>query len=188
MIRVNWNYTEIASPNAATPGGRAVQREEGVLIKNMTIAAAMLLTAGLASNAEAADPGSSAGTWKLNLKESIPPQGRTFHQYTVVVKEIDDASLEFEYTNTDDKGQPLTFGYKGVTDGVVRDMPGNMNMRGAMVRLPAGTIKAQLWMADGSYEEKFCQLDVGMQKNICLATVTAADGSVVFFKQVLDRQ
>ena len=33
-----------------------------------------------------ADQNPSIGTWKLNLEESIPPQGQKFHSYTVVIK------------------------------------------------------------------------------------------------------
>jgi len=139
---------------------------------------------GAASAEEQGAVRSSIGTWKLNLKESIAPQGRQFEPYTIVLRRADDV-LDFTYHGFRD-GKPFEFSYAAKADGVVHELEGGM--RGAMIRLPSGNYEARLWLPDGSYENKFCQLAAGGKQQICLATVTQADGSVVFFKQVQDRQ
>lgn len=130
------------------------------------------------------DKNSSIGTWRLNLSESIAPQGRNFDPYTVVLKSKDGV-LNFTYQSTRD-GKPYEFAYDAEADGVARDVGGGM--KAAMVRLPSGNIEARMWLPDGSFENKFCQLSADGMKNVCLATITQPDGSVVFFKQVMDRQ
>jgi hypothetical protein len=133
---------------------------------------------------EPSDKFSAVGTWKLNLKESIAPQGKQFSPYTVVVRGTGDI-VDYTYHGFQD-GKPYEFTYKAKADGVVRDMGGGL--KAAMLRLPSGNIDARLWAPDGSYENKFCQLSADGMQVICLATVTYPDGSVVFFKQVQDRQ
>jgi len=129
------------------------------------------------------------GTWRLNLEESIAPQGVAFKPYVVEVTRADTV-LEFAYTATGPDGKEHTFGSSSEADGVVRDLPGSgdtAGMKGAMIRLPNGSYEARLWAKDGTYENKFCQILAGEQQNVCLATVTHPDGHVTFFKQVLDR-
>ena len=129
------------------------------------------------------------GAWKLNLEESIAPQGAQFRPYVVVVTRADSV-LEFSYTATGPDGKKHTFGSSSQADGVVRDLPGSgetAGLKGAMTQLPNGSYEAQLWAKDGTYENKFCQVLAGYQKQVCLATVTHPDGHVTFFKQVLDK-
>lgn len=144
---------------------------------------------GSAEESESPTSHPRLGKWRLNLEESIEPQGVTFRPYVVEVLRADDI-LEFEYTATGPDGREHTFGSSSVADGVVRELPGSgdtAGLRGAMIRLPNGSYEARLWAADGSYENKFCQVLNGHEKQVCLATVTHADGHVTFFKQVLDR-
>lgn len=146
---------------------------------------AMIAAPAIALAAPADKAPSSVGTWKLNLAESIAPQGSPFHPYTVVVKRADEV-LDFTYSEERATGEPFEFAYSGKADGVVRDLGGGL--KGAMVPLPSGNYEARLWSPNGTYVNKFCQLDAGGNKDICLATVTAPNGDVTFFKQVLDRQ
>lgn len=145
-------------------------------------AMAPALAAG--DSATDASTNSKLGTWKLNLKESIAPQGRAFNPYTVVVRRADEV-LDFTYHGFRE-GQPYEFHYTAKADGVVREVEGGM--KAAMILLPSGNYEARLWLPDGSYENKFCQMTAGGKQQVCLATVTQPDGSVVFFKQVQDRQ
>jgi hypothetical protein len=136
--------------------------------------------------AQSAEPGASTvGTWKLNVRDSIAPQGITFREYTVVVRR-DDEILDFTYTAPLPDGKTYSFGYKGKPDGSIQPMEGGG--KEAMTRLPSGNIEARLWSADGTLETKYCQLDASRNRNVCLATVTAPNGNTVFFKQVMDRQ
>jgi hypothetical protein len=136
-----------------------------------------------------ADQNPSIGTWKLNLEKSIPPQGQKFHSYTVVIKSAA-PELHYEYVNTDENGKEVTFSFKGSADGTILDLsgPGFEGMTDSMTLLPSGIIDAKLWLPDGTYENKFCIMGVGLRKQTCLATVTSPRGDVVFFKQVLDKQ
>jgi len=144
--------------------------------------------------ATAADEGSGAsgpmlGTWRLNLEESIPPQGVSFDPFVVVVGRADSV-IDFAYTATGPDGREHTFSFGGPADGVVRELPASgskAGMKGAMIRLPSGSYESRLWTSSGRYENKFCQVVAGGQKQVCLATLTYPDGSVAFFKQVLDR-
>jgi hypothetical protein len=148
----------------------------------------------LALAAAAGDAGVNAkhprlGTWKLNLEESIAPQGVEFRPYVVEVTRADSV-LEFAYTATTPDGKTHSFQSSSEADGVVRDLPGSgetAGLKGAMIRLPNGSYEARLWAKDGSYENKFCQVLAGEEKQVCLATMTHADGHVTFFKQVLDK-
>ncbi|MBV6423997.1 MAG: hypothetical protein NAOJABEB_01807 [Steroidobacteraceae bacterium] len=151
--------------------------------KTVVLLVGMILL-GSAVADEPRDHSSSIGTWKLNLKESIAPQGRQFNPYTVVLRRADDM-LDFSYYGVRE-GKPFNFVYTAKADGVVRDL--EHGIKAAMIRLPSGNYEARLWLPDGTYENKFCQLAAGGQQQICLATVTEPDGSVVFFKQVQDRQ
>lgn len=127
---------------------------------------------------------SSIGIWKLNLKESIAPQGRQFDPYTVELRRADEI-LDFTYHGFRE-GKPFDFSFVAKADGVVHEL--EHGLKAAMIRLPSGNYEARLWLPDGSYENKFCQLSANAKQQICLATVTQPDGSVIFFKQVQDRQ
>jgi hypothetical protein len=159
--------------------------------KYLQLVGMVLTCAGASTMANASDPSCDAlckktvGTWHLNLKESIAPQGTSFDPYEVVVRKAG-AYEDFSYTSTSPDGKQFKFSYNAPTDGVIRDL--GSGVKGTMILLPDGSIEARLWLPDGSYENKFCQLDASLRKVICLATVTEADGYVVFFKQVLDKQ
>jgi hypothetical protein len=155
----------------------------------------MILSAmSFARASVAADEGPDAssptlGTWRLNLEESIPPQGVTFDPFVVVVGRADSV-IDFAYTATGPDGKEHTFGFASPADGVVRELPASgskVGLRGAMIRLPSGSYESRLWTPSGRYENKFCQVVAGGLKQVCLATLTYPDGSVAFFKQVLDR-
>ncbi|MBW2267437.1 MAG: hypothetical protein JRH16_02585 [Deltaproteobacteria bacterium] len=147
-----------------------------------------------ASATLAADEGSGTsspilGTWRLNLEESIPPQGTTFEPFVVVVGRADSV-IDFAFTATGPDGQEHTFSYGGPADGAVRELPSSgsrAGMKGAMIRLPSGSYESRLWSTSGRYENKFCQVVAGGQRQVCLATLTYPDETVTFFKQVLDR-
>lgn len=153
----------------------------GVITAVMSIGA---LSIGISAATEQGNPRSALGTWKLNLKESIAPQGRGFNPYTVILRRADDV-LDFTYHGFRE-GKPFEFTYAAKADGIVRELEGGL--KAAMIRLPSGNYEARLWLPDGSYEDKFCQLAAGGKQQICLATITQPDGSVVFFKQVQDKQ
>ena len=146
----------------------------------------------LAAMAADDGPGASGpmlGTWRLNLEESIPPQGVEFEPFVVVVSRADSV-IEFAFTATATDGSEHTFGFGGPADGVVRELPASgsrAGMKGAMIHLPSGSYESRLWTKSGRYENKFCQVVAGGQRQVCLATLTYPDGSVTFFKQVLDR-
>ena len=133
--------------------------------------------------------GPMLGTWRLNLEESIPPQGVEFDPFVVVVSRADSV-IEFAFTATAPDGSEHTFGFGGPADGVVRELPASgsrAGMKGAMIRLPSGSYESRLWTRSGRYENKFCQVVAGGQRQVCLATLAYPDRSVTFFKQVLDR-
>ena len=127
-----------------------------------------------------------AGTWSLNLAESIPPQGRTFRPFTVVVRSSG-VVLDFTQTTTDAAGREIVFSHSSPTDGVVRDLPGMPGAKAAFTRLPSGVIDAKLWFPDGSLQNKICVLETSLRRQICLATITSPSGNTVFFKHVLDK-
>lgn len=156
--------------------------KKAAAILALSVMSIMPITAGAKESANA-----SIGTWKLNLEESIAPQGQTFRQYTVVIRSAS-PDVDWTYYNTDEKGNPYQFSYKGVADGVVRDLPGVPGLKGSMTLLPSGIVDAKLWSADGTYENKFCIMGVTLRKQTCLATITSPHGDVVFFKQVIDKQ
>jgi hypothetical protein len=138
-----------------------------------------------ASGQDKRDP--NIGTWKLNLEESIAPQGIKFRQYTVVIRSAS-PDVDWTYSNTDAEGRPYSFTFKGKADGVVRDLPGVPGLKGSMTLLPSGIVDAKLWSADGSFENKFCIMGVTLRKQTCMALIKSAGGEVVFFKQVIDKQ
>ncbi|HQR05033.1 MAG: hypothetical protein JSR19_06400 [Proteobacteria bacterium] len=154
------------------------------MLAGMVCLAAATAPALAAEKCESKD-NRAIGAWKLNLQESIAPQGSPFRPYTLVVRRSDEV-LDFVYKGIGHDGKPFDFAYNAQADGVVREL--GSGLKGSMTRLPSGNYEARLWMPDGSFENKFCQLDASGNKDICLATLTAANGSVVFFKQVLDRQ
>lgn len=153
-----------------------------------TNAAVLSLLASCSALAAAPEPNPLIGTWKLNLEQSIAPQGSRFDPFTVVTKRAD-THLDFTYTATDRHGKPVTFSYNAIADGVERAIPSSVTgLKATNTRLPSGAYESGLRMPDGSYENKFCQVDASRIRMICMAAVTQADGSVVFFKQVLDKQ
>ena len=143
------------------------------------------LIPGAAMAQSGVDP--SVGTWKLNVEESIAPQGQTFRSYTVVIRSAS-PDVDWTYHNTDKEGRPFEFTFKGKADGVVRELPGVPGLKGSMTLLPSGIVDAKLWSADGTYENKFCIMGVTLRRQTCLATVTSPHGDVVFFKQIIDKQ
>ncbi|EZP73955.1 hypothetical protein BV96_00043 [Sphingomonas paucimobilis] len=147
----------------------------------------LFVSLGVSTSALAATPDPSIGTWKLNLEESIAPQGIQFRQYTVVIRSAS-PEVDWTYSNTDAQGRPYSFTFKGKADGVVRDLPGVPGLKGSMTLLPSGIVDAKLWSADGSYENKFCIMGVSLRKQTCMALIKSAGGEVVFFKQVIDKQ
>ncbi len=133
-----------------------------------------------------AEEGRVAGTWKLNLEQSIPPQGQTFRPFTVVIRESG-AMLDFTQHTTLANGRTHEFSHRTATDGVERDLPGMPGARVAMTRLPSGVIDAKLRFADGSLQNKVCLLQVSLNQQVCFATIKAPNGNVSFFRHVLDR-
>ena len=143
----------------------------------------------MAADGDSDAAGPMLGTWRLNLEESIPPQGISFDPFVVVVGRADSV-IDFAYTATGPDGREHTFSYGGPADGVVRELPASGSkegLKGAMIRLPSGSYESRLWTSSGRYENKFCQVVAGGQKQVRLATLTYPDGTVTFFKQVLDR-
>ena len=152
-----------------------------------TVTLGLLAATALNAGASNAADNPSLGTWKLNVAESIAPQGTTFHPYTVVIRSAE-GLLDYTYYNTDEKGQKVEFSYKAPADGKVREIAGIPGMTGSMPLLPSGIVDAKLWSADGTYENKFCIMGVTLRKQTCMATVTSPNGHVAFFKQVIDKQ
>ena len=148
------------------------------------VMAASGLLGGTAFAGDAASP--EAGTWSLNLEQSIPPQGRSFRPFTVVVRSSGEM-LDFTQTTTDAKGQQIVFSHRTKTDGVVRELPGMPGAKAAFTRLPSGVIDAKLWFPDGSLQNKICVLERSLVRQVCLATITSPSGNTVFFKHVLDK-
>lgn len=147
------------------------------------ICAALCL--GLALPAHA-DEGRVVGTWTLNLEQSIPPQGRRFQPFTIVIRESG-AMLDFTQHTTLPNGRAHALSHRTPTDGVERDLPGMPGARVAMTLLPSGVIDAKLRFADGSLQNKVCLLQVSLDQQVCFATITAPNGNVSFFRHVLDR-
>lgn len=155
--------------------------------RNVVHNAFAALALAAAAPAQAADEAAaSVGTWRLNLAESIPPQGKQFRPFTVVIRSSGDV-LDFTQTEAGADGQPRSFNHRTQTDGVIRDVPGYPGARMAMLRLPSGVIDARFWFPNGSLQNKFCLLDNTLRRQVCLATITAPGGEVTFFKHVLDR-
>lgn len=126
------------------------------------------------------------GSWSLNLEESIPPQGKVFRPFSLAIRESG-AVLDFTQTTIDAQGHPVQFSHRTPTDGVVRELPGMPGARAAFTRLPSGVIDAKLWFPDGSLQNKICVLQVSLERQVCLATITSPLGHTVFFKHVLDK-
>jgi len=152
------------------------------------LVAALLLVPGLAmAKAEgASDP--RTGTWKLNITQSIPPQGKSFAPFTAVVHPAPQGSLDFTYRSELPDGQVEEFGYRAQIDGVLRDLPGNMRLKGAMTPMAGNIIRSLLRWPDGTEEDKICNLDITLQQQTCIGIMTSPQKDVVFFKQVLDKQ
>ena len=127
-----------------------------------------------------------AGEWVLNLAQSIPPQGKSFSPFRLVVRESG-AMLDFTQYTTNAAGQEVEFSHRSPTDGVERDLPGMPGARAAFTRLPSGVIDAKLRFPDGSLQNKICVLEPSLRRQMCLATITSPSGHTVFFKHVLDK-
>jgi len=153
---------------------------------SITVALAAGVLMGGAVFAET-PPNPSIGTWKLNVAESIAPQGKTVQPYTVTIRSTSPI-LDYTYESVDDKGNKVVFNWKAPTDGKVVDIPGVPGLRGSMTMLPSGIVDAKLWMPDGTYENKFCIMGVSLRKQTCMAQVTSPEGDVVFFKQIIEKQ
>ncbi len=148
---------------------------------------ALASVAALTSAAVAAQDNSAlVGSWKLNLEESIPPQGKVFRPFSLVIRESG-AMLDFTQITTDAKGNPVEFSHRTPTDGITRELPGMPVAKAAFTRLPNGVIDAKLWFPDGSLQNKICVLQVSQTRQVCLATVTSPLGHTAFFKHVLDK-
>lgn len=128
------------------------------------------------------------GTWKLNLAESIPPQGKSFAPFMATVKPAPAGSLEFSYRSELPNGQIEEFGYQAKIDGVMRDLPGNMGLKGSMTQLDGGVIKSILKWKDGTEEDKVCVMDLDLKRQTCLGIMISPQKDIVFFKQVLNKQ
>lgn len=153
------------------------------------LATALALALAQPAVAEQAPPRgeeAAVGTWKLNLDLSIPPQGQTYRPFTIVIRESGSV-LDFTQFATTPAGKTFEFSHRTATDGVERDLPGMPGARVAMTRLPSGVIDAKLRFADGSLQNKVCLLQPGLNRQVCLATITAPNGTVSFFRHVLDR-
>ena len=156
----------------------------------------MAACALLASAAQAAPSGSASstgttdpriGTWRLNVADSIAPQGKTHTPYTVVLRSAAPGTIDFSYRNELADGTVEEFGYQAKIDGVLRDLPGNMGLKGSMTPMAGGVVLARLIWADGTTEEKICNTDAAFTRQICLASMTSPQKDVVFFKEVLDK-
>lgn len=152
------------------------------------LAAALLLVPGLAAarTENTGDP--RIGTWKLNIAQSIPPQGKSFAPFTAIVHPAPQGSLDFTYRSELPGGQVEEFGYRAQIDGVLRDIPGNMRLKGAMTPMAGNVIRSLLRWPDGTEEDKICNLDMTLRQQTCIGMMTSPQKDVVFFKQVLDKQ
>lgn len=151
------------------------------------LGAVLALIAMLAPpTAQAKENSPLVGTWTLNLEQSIPPQGRNFQPFSLVIRESGEM-LDFTQTTTDGQRRLVEFSHRTPTDGVVRELPGMPGAKAAFTRLPSGVIDAKLWLPDGSLQNKICVLQVSLDRQVCLATITSSSGHTVFFKHVLDK-
>lgn len=151
-------------------------------------AALVAIGIGMAASTAIAQTESSAsiGTWRLNLTESIPPQGKSFRPFTVTIREAGSV-LDFTQTEMGSDGQPRSFSHRTPTDGVERPVPGLPGATMTMTLLPSGLIDAKLRFPNGSLQNKVCMMQPGLKRQVCFATITAPGGEVTFFKHVLDR-
>ncbi len=156
------------------------------------ILTACAVLAGIGSAATAAPRDGKAdprtGTWKLNIAESIPPQGKTFAPFTAIVRSSAPDAIDFTYRSELPDGKIEEFGYQAKIDGVLRDLPGNMGLKGSMTPMAGGVILSKLIWPDGSTEDKICNMDAAFKRQICIGSMTSPQKDVVFFKQVLDKQ
>ncbi len=128
----------------------------------------------------------AVGTWQLNISESIPPQGRNFQPFQVIIREAG-AKLAFTQTEMGPDGKMRSFSHETPTDGVERLVPEFPGAKMTMTLLPSGAVDAKLKFPNGARQNKVCIMQPGFNRQICFASVTATSGEVVFFKQVLDR-
>ena len=151
-------------------------------------AALVMFGLGPLANPAAAqsETAASIGSWRLNLAESIPPQGKTFRAFDVTIHEAG-PMLSFTQTETGADGKPRSFSHRTPTDGVEREVPGFPGAKMTMTLLPSGLIDAKLRFPNGSLQNKVCMMQPGLKRQVCFATITAPGGEVTFFKHVLDR-
>lgn len=152
------------------------------------ISIAAMLAAVLAiapTRAQGADP--RVGTWRLNLDQSIPPQGIRFDPFVATVTAGEPGTLTFSYRATRPDGTSVDFSYDGVLDGKVRPLPGNAGLEGSFEFLWGGIIRSVLRWKDGTVEDKACNLDLAARHQTCMGMFTSPQGHVSFFKQVIDK-
>ena len=129
-------------------------------------------------------PSSYLGTWKKNSAESIGMSDPSGSEVVVITRH--DSVLAYTWTGTTSDGKTETFSYSGAVDGKIRPLPGNADLRGAMILTPSGIVEGKLWAADGSLEDKFCFLTTP-RKMTCFATFTDGAGKVSLFKEVFEK-
>lgn len=151
------------------------------------VLAAALSGIGATATAQAPASDPRVGTWRLNLAQSIPPQGTAFDPFVATVTAGKPGTLSFHYRATRPDGTSVDFSYDGVLDGKMHPLPGNARLEGSFEFLWGGIIRSVLRWRDGTVEDKACTLDLAVRHQTCIGTMTAPQGHVVFFKQVLDR-
>ena len=152
------------------------------------LAVSLLFAPGLAAAKAEGNSDPRIGTWKLNIEQSIPPQGKSFAPFTAVVRPAPQGMLDFTYRSELPGGQIEEFGYRAQIDGTMRDLPGNMGLKGAMTPMAGNVISSLLRWADGTEEDKICNMDIALRQQTCIGMMTSPQKDVVFFKQVLDKQ
>ena len=80
------------------------------------------------------------------------------------------------------------FGYQAKIDGVLRDLPGNMGLKGSMTPMADGVILSKLVWPDGTTEDKICNMDAAFKRQICIGSMLSPQKDIIFFKQVLDKR
>lgn len=152
--------------------------------------AACLLVLGMGGAAAAQDGKTDprVGTWMLNIAESIAPQGKRFAPFTSIVRPSAPGSIDFTYRSELADGTVEEFGYQAKIDGVLRDLPGNMGLKGSMTPMADGVILSKLVWPDGTTEDKICNMDAAFKRQICIGSMLSPQKDIIFFKQVLDKR
>lgn len=126
-----------------------------------TTCIAAALAALVCGSANAADPATEApasasiGTWRLNVDESSPPQGRSIRPFTLTIRQSGEI-LDFTQTEAGTGGKIRSFSRRTPTDGVMRDVPDMPGARMAMTLLPSGIIDAKFRLTNETLQHKFC--------------------------------